>query len=141
VRAGCCKPTTGFTFEKLHDVVRANELDYHIISKRKDEYKSYEKLAPPRVTTSDGKIVAGEYKRENLPADAIIGLPVWSGVIAGYSDCAAANSSPDVRVAINRCSSASAPILSESISSKLAAVLLNWASACLSCLAICTSVR
>jgi phosphoenolpyruvate synthase/pyruvate phosphate dikinase len=72
-----------FTFEELHDVVRTNELDYQLISKRKEEYKSYEKLTPPRVITSDGEIVAGEYKRENLPADAIVGVPVSSGVIEG----------------------------------------------------------
>jgi len=70
-------------FEELHEAVRTNELDYQIIGKRKDEYKSYEKLTPPRVITSDGEIVAGEYKRENLPADAIVGLPVSSGVIEG----------------------------------------------------------
>jgi pyruvate,water dikinase len=70
-------------FEELHEVVRTNELDYQIISRRKDEYASYEKLTPPRVITSDGEIVAGEYKRENLPANAIVGLPVSSGVIEG----------------------------------------------------------
>ena len=70
-------------FAELHEVVRTNDLDYQIIDKRKDEYKSYEKLTPPRVITSDGEIVAGEYKRENLPADAIVGLPVSSGVIEG----------------------------------------------------------
>lgn len=52
-----------------------------IISLRKDEYKLYEKLTPPRVITSDGEIIAGEYKRENIPAEAIVGLPVSSGVI------------------------------------------------------------
>ncbi|OAS85362.1 phosphoenolpyruvate synthase [Metabacillus litoralis] len=71
------------TFEELHGVVRTNKLDYQIISKRKDEYKFYEKLTPPRVITSDGEIIVGEYKRENLPAEAIIGLPVSSGVIEG----------------------------------------------------------
>jgi rifampicin phosphotransferase len=71
------------TLEELHDVVRTNELDYQIISKRKDEYKSYERLTPPRVITSDGEIVAGEYKRESLPDYAIVGLPVSSGVIEG----------------------------------------------------------
>lgn len=71
------------TFEELHEVVRTNKLDYQIISKRKDEYKLYEKLTPPRVITSDGEIIVGEYKRENLPAEAIIGLPVSSGVIEG----------------------------------------------------------
>ncbi|MBT2724917.1 phosphoenolpyruvate synthase [Bacillus sp. ISL-46] len=71
------------TFEELGEVVRTNKLDYQIISKRKDEYKLYEKLTPPRVITSDGEIIAGEYKRENLPAEAIVGLPVSSGVIEG----------------------------------------------------------
>ncbi|ALP38781.1 phosphoenolpyruvate synthase [Paenibacillus sp. IHB B 3084] len=71
------------TFEELHEVVRTNKLDYQIISKRKDEYKLYEKLTPPRVITSDGEIIAGEYKRENLPAEAIVGLPVSSGLIEG----------------------------------------------------------
>ncbi|MCR8632204.1 phosphoenolpyruvate synthase [Paenibacillus radicis (ex Xue et al. 2023)] len=71
------------TFEELHEVVRTNKLDYQIISKRKDDYKLFEKLTPPRVITSDGEIIAGEYKRENLPAEAIVGLPVSSGVIEG----------------------------------------------------------
>lgn len=71
------------TFEELHKVVRTNKLDYQIISKRKNEYKLYEKLTPPRVITSDGEIIAGEYKRENLPTEAILGLPVSSGVIEG----------------------------------------------------------
>ncbi|WHY75199.1 phosphoenolpyruvate synthase [Neobacillus sp. WH10] len=71
------------TFEELSEVVRTNKLDYQIISKRKDEYKLYEKLTLPRVITSDGEIIAGEYKRENLPAEAIVGLPVSSGIIEG----------------------------------------------------------
>lgn len=33
--------------------------------------------------TSDGEIIAGEYKRGNLPVEAIVGLPVSSGVIEG----------------------------------------------------------
>ncbi|TDL49686.1 phosphoenolpyruvate synthase [Paenibacillus dendritiformis] len=70
-------------FEELHEVVRTNKLDYQIINKRKDEYNYYEKLTPPRVITSDGEIISGEYKRENLPDEAIIGLPVSSGVIEG----------------------------------------------------------
>jgi phosphoenolpyruvate synthase/pyruvate phosphate dikinase len=71
------------SFEELHDVVRTNELDHQIIRTRKDEYKSYQKLTPPRVMTSDGEIVAGEYKRGDLPANAIVGLPVSSGVVEG----------------------------------------------------------
>ncbi len=71
------------TFEEFREVVRTHTLDYQIISKRKDEYTFYEKLTPPRVITSDGEIIVGKYKRENLPAEAIVGLPVSSGVVEG----------------------------------------------------------
>jgi pyruvate,water dikinase len=71
------------TFEELREVVRTNKLSYQTVGKRKDEYKLFEKLTPPRVITSDGEIIAGAYKRENLPAEAIAGLPVSSGVIEG----------------------------------------------------------
>src|SRR5260370_5167743 len=71
------------TFQELREVVRTQKLDYQIISKRKDEYTFYEKLTPPRVITSDGEIIAGEYKREHLPAEALVGLPGSSGVIEG----------------------------------------------------------
>jgi phosphoenolpyruvate synthase/pyruvate phosphate dikinase len=71
------------TFEELREVISTKQLDYQVISKRKDEYKFYEKLTPPRVITSEGEIIAGKYKREHLPASALAGLPVSSGVIEG----------------------------------------------------------
>ncbi|MBD0382589.1 phosphoenolpyruvate synthase [Paenibacillus sedimenti] len=71
------------TFEELHEVVRTNKLDDQIINKRKVDYKFFEKLTPPRVITSDGEIIAGKYNRENIPAEAIVGLSVSSGVIEG----------------------------------------------------------
>ncbi len=71
------------TFEELREVVRTHTLDARLISKRKEEYHFYQKLTPPRVITSDGEIITGQYKRENLPAQALVGLPVSSGVIEG----------------------------------------------------------
>ncbi|MBB6107472.1 phosphoenolpyruvate synthase [Mucilaginibacter lappiensis] len=71
------------SFEELREVVRTNKLDYQIIDKRKDEYKLYEKLTPPRIMTSDGEIITGKYKHEDLPVGAIAGLAVSSGVIEG----------------------------------------------------------
>ncbi len=71
------------TFEELREVVGTHQLDYQIISERKDEYKFHEKLTPPRVITSDGEIIGGKYKRDDLPANAIAGLPVSAGVIEG----------------------------------------------------------
>ncbi len=71
------------SFEEFQEVVRTNKLDYQVIRKRKDEYKLYEKLSPPRIMTSDGEIITGNYKRGDLPDGAIAGLPVSSGVIEG----------------------------------------------------------
>ncbi len=71
------------TFEELQEVIRTHKLNDQIITKRKEEYRLYKKLTPPRVITSHGEIVTGAYKRENLPSQAIVGLPVSSGVIEG----------------------------------------------------------
>ncbi|HTE26822.1 phosphoenolpyruvate synthase [Flavitalea sp.] len=70
-------------FEELRELVSTTKLDYEAINKRKEFYKLYQKLSPPRVITSDGEIVTGRYKRENLPAESIPGLAVSSGVIEG----------------------------------------------------------
>src|SRR5699024_2329450 len=71
------------TFEELHETVTTHQLDYQIISERKNVYRLYEKLNPPRVIMSDGEIMTGEYKRGNLPENAIAGLAVSSGDIEG----------------------------------------------------------
>lgn len=71
------------TFDELREVVRTHQLDYSLINHRKDAYKLNKKLTPPRVITSDGEVLTGAYKRENLPADAIVGLAVSSGVVEG----------------------------------------------------------
>lgn len=71
------------TFQELREVVRTQMLDEQNMSNRADEYKFYQTLTPPRVITSDGEIITGEYRRKNLPASAVIGLPVSSGVIEG----------------------------------------------------------
>lgn len=71
------------TFEELREVVRTHQLDHQLICQRKKDYQQYEKLTPPRVITSDGEIVTGTYHQEHLPAGAIAGLPVSSGVTEG----------------------------------------------------------
>ena len=70
-------------FEEFQEAVRTNKLDYKIIDQRKQEYKLFDKLTPPRVITSDGEIIVGKYKRENIPANSIVGLAVSSGLVEG----------------------------------------------------------
>ena len=71
------------SFEELREVVRTNRLDYSIITKRKEEYAVYEKLTPPRVMTSEGEIISGEYDTGSIPKGALAGIPVSSGTIEG----------------------------------------------------------
>jgi pyruvate,water dikinase len=70
-------------FEELREVVRTNRLDYSIITKRKEEYEVYEKLTPPRIMTSEGEVISGEYDTGNIPKGALAGIPVSSGTIEG----------------------------------------------------------
>jgi len=70
-------------FAELHDVVRTNQVDGQLIRQRKDAHRSYQALTPPRVLTSDGEVVAGTYRRADVPAGALTGLPVSAGTVEG----------------------------------------------------------
>jgi rifampicin phosphotransferase len=70
-------------FDELHEVVRTNRADERLIRDRKDAFRSYQALSPPRVLTSDGEVVAGNYRRADIPAGALVGLPVSAGTIEG----------------------------------------------------------
>jgi pyruvate,water dikinase len=70
-------------FEELHDVVRTNQADDGLIRRRRDAFRSYQALTPPRVLTSDGEVIAGRYRRDDVPAGALVGLAVSAGTIEG----------------------------------------------------------
>jgi rifampicin phosphotransferase len=71
------------TFAELHDVVRTSQVDGQLIRQREDAFRSYQALTPPRVLTSDGEVVAGTYRRVDVPAGALTGLPVSAGTVEG----------------------------------------------------------
>jgi rifampicin phosphotransferase len=71
------------TLHEFHDVVRDQEVDEELISQRKDAFNSYLSLTPPRVLTSEGEVLAGSYRRDDLPAGALVGLPVSAGAVEG----------------------------------------------------------
>ncbi|HJU01383.1 MAG TPA: PEP-utilizing enzyme, partial [Actinomycetes bacterium] len=70
-------------FEELDEVLRTNQVDDRRIRERRDAFRSYQALTPPRVLTSDGEAVAGAYRRDDVPAGALVGLPVSAGTIEG----------------------------------------------------------
>ena len=71
------------TFHEVHDVVSTHRADRQLIRQRKDAFRSYQALVPPRVLTSDGEVIAGAYRRDDVPADALVGLPVSAGTVEG----------------------------------------------------------
>ncbi|MFD8979468.1 rifamycin-inactivating phosphotransferase [Streptomyces sp. NPDC059564] len=71
------------TFRELHDVVRSKQVDDRLIQQRKDAFRSYHALTPPRVLTSDGEAVTGAYRRDDVPAGALTGVAVSAGTVEG----------------------------------------------------------
>jgi pyruvate,water dikinase len=71
------------TFQELHDVARTQHVEARPIAERKAAFIANQALTPPRVLTSEGEVVAGSYKRDDLPAGALVGLAVSAGTIEG----------------------------------------------------------
>lgn len=70
-------------FDEIQEVVRTNEADEQLIRERKAAFASYQALTPPRVLTSDGEMVTGAYRRDDVPAGALVGLAVSAGTVEG----------------------------------------------------------
>ncbi|MFJ6795068.1 rifamycin-inactivating phosphotransferase [Streptomyces sp. NPDC091268] len=86
VRAGVLREEEDafyLTFQELHDVVRTHEVDDRLVRERREAFRSYETLTPPRVLTSDGEALSGAYRREDVPAGALVGLAVSAGTVEG----------------------------------------------------------
>ena len=71
------------TFQELQAVVLTHQVDGQLINQRKEAFRSYRALTPPRVLTSDGETLSGAYRRDDFPAGALVGLPVSAGTIEG----------------------------------------------------------
>ncbi|MFF2096942.1 rifamycin-inactivating phosphotransferase [Streptomyces sp. NPDC058202] len=71
------------TFQEFHDAARSQQVDHRLVERRKDAFRSYERLTPPRVLTSDGEAVTGAYRRDDVPPGALTGLPVSAGTVEG----------------------------------------------------------
>jgi rifampicin phosphotransferase len=71
------------TFHELHEAARTNEVDKQLIDARREAFRSYQALSPPRVLTSDGESLSGSYRRGDLPVGALAGLAVSAGSIEG----------------------------------------------------------
>jgi phosphoenolpyruvate synthase/pyruvate phosphate dikinase len=71
------------SFEELREAVQTGKLDYDMIRRHKAEHEVNMKLTPPRVITSDGEVISGDYDTGKCPAGALAGIAVSSGVAEG----------------------------------------------------------
>ncbi|MFJ9721960.1 rifamycin-inactivating phosphotransferase [Streptomyces sp. NPDC101209] len=86
VRAGVLRDREDvfyLTFPEFHEAARTMRVDEALVRRREDAFRSYQALTPPRVLTSDGECLDGAYRRDDVPAGALIGLPVSAGTIEG----------------------------------------------------------
>ena len=70
-------------FDELRAVASTMTADAELIRERTEAFNSYQKLAPPRVLTSEGEMLNGEYRRGDVPGNALAGLPVSGGTVEG----------------------------------------------------------
>ena len=86
VQAGVLREAEDLFYLTLHeigDAVRRHEVRSELIRRRKEAFASYHALTPPRVITSEGEAVAGFYRRTDVPAGSLVGLPVSAGTVEG----------------------------------------------------------
>ncbi|MDC3728904.1 phosphoenolpyruvate synthase [Rhodococcus sp. Rp3] len=70
-------------FDELDEVVRTPRPCGELVAERKDAFRSFEALTPPRVLLSTGEMLSGAYRREDLPENGLAGLAVSAGVVEG----------------------------------------------------------
>jgi rifampicin phosphotransferase len=83
------------TFDELRTLKTADE---ELLARRRETFRSHGALTPPRVLTSEGEALDGAYRRDDLPAGALAGVPVSAGTVEGRArvvlDLAAADLQP-----------------------------------------------
>jgi pyruvate,water dikinase len=71
------------TLGELGVVMRTDKADENLIRERQNAFRAQAALTPPRVLTSDGEALTGSYRRGDIPAGALTGLPVSAGTVEG----------------------------------------------------------
>jgi len=71
------------TFEELHQAASTGRVDTTAIAVRRESFAGYASLVPPRVLTSEGEALNGDYHRDDVPDGALVGLAVSVGIVEG----------------------------------------------------------
>ncbi len=71
------------TLDEFRQAVRTGRLDYDLIEKRRADFEIFERLTVPRLMTSEGEVINGEYEGRDVPEGALAGIAASSGVVEG----------------------------------------------------------
>lgn len=70
-------------FEELQAAAEGQAVDPTLVRQRREAFRLYQLLQPPRVFTSEGEVLAGTYRRGSVPPGALLGLGVSGGIVSG----------------------------------------------------------
>lgn len=70
------------SLEELIEAVKSGAVKQSLIEERKNAYRSYATLTPPRIIFSDGEVPPVSYSAD-LPGGALAGLAVSTGIVEG----------------------------------------------------------
>lgn len=70
------------SIDELIEVVKSRYVNQDLIEKRKNDYRSYATLTPPRIIFSDGEVPFVSYSAD-IPNSALAGLGVSTGIVEG----------------------------------------------------------
>jgi phosphoenolpyruvate synthase/pyruvate phosphate dikinase len=70
-------------FEELAEVAASGRAERELIRRRQEEFLADAALTPPRVMTSEGEVITGAYRRDGIPAGALVGQPASAGAVEG----------------------------------------------------------
>ena len=68
---------------EIRGLAETGRADQGLIARRREQLRTDCALVPPRVFTSDGEVIPGDYRRSDVPAGALIGLSVSAGTVEG----------------------------------------------------------
>ena len=76
-----------FSLDEIIEILIGNYRDdiKETVIKRKADYKTYLRMSPPRVMTSDGEIITGKLKNNKAPEGALNGTAASAGIAEGIA--------------------------------------------------------
>lgn len=76
-----------FSLDEIIEIMSGSYEDdiKETVVKRKEDFKMYEKITPPRVMTSNGEIITGKLKNSKAPEGALMGTAASAGIVEGIA--------------------------------------------------------